>query len=294
MGEHYHIEELCDLLSLIQITMRDPAEGSQNLPITTVEVLLQHPFLMWPGHDGLNRRVQWITINKGDIRNRIYGVQQLEKFSDWRSQSGLTPLPCTLRPSEELLTHATSGQQLIEVICHCAEHPDTARLDLPNRDDTAQVNDAVARFFLQLFPTIFVALFRGLLNQQQGETESDVSKLWELSCVASEHVASHQCSESEHDHGADLGQASAAQGAVRSRPDAEADIFEDHDLQAVNTADESLDDQIPHATNLIEGKGTKRKPAVADTNRKRNRMAESDDTGGMGNSEAGGQSILPG
>eukprot|EP01043_Picozoa_sp_COSAG02_P026750 COSAG02_NODE_1550_length_11965_cov_326.834401_3_plen_986_part_00 len=232
--ERYQAEELCDMLSFIQRVSSNEAhhldEKQQGLSLVTVTFLLQHPVLKWPGHNGLNQRVQWMDINKGDS-----GLPQLEPFRDWRSHSDLTFLPCS-----QPRTHATSGHGLIECICHCAKFPDKARFGLPdtNETDTAEENDAAARFFLRLFPTLFVVLFRDLADQVD-PTEVDMTKLWEVSSVPQRAstcpVLPDAPPSAEGDHIHTMVYSSAARETNPSRPDAEGDIFEDGDPQVIPT-----------------------------------------------------------
>jgi hypothetical protein len=235
--EQYQLEELCDMFNFIQRGPHDPDEEHEDLPHITVKLLLQHPMLKWPGRNGLNQRVQWMDINKGDLIN-CPGLARLEQFSGWRQHSDLTPPPCSPRArmaSNKLATHATSGQGLIECICHCAKFPDKIRLGLPDTSqvDTAEENDAAARFFLRLFPTLFVALFRDLSNQS-GASEADMTNVWELSSVASVSDISNGWQSSEMTSPSNGWQSSemnspplVVSGTHVSRPDGEGDIFED-------------------------------------------------------------------
>eukprot|EP01046_Picozoa_sp_COSAG06_P010981 COSAG06_NODE_615_length_13769_cov_46.333138_3_plen_972_part_00 len=248
----YQMEELCDLLSLIQeVTYADPEDvqrqrghafqGRMERMTLGLTPVLQHPLLKWPDHNGLDQRVQWIdTVSvldtcTGDLKNAQLSMTQLGTFRDWSDCSGLAPdglAPCTdgaqLKPSLWESCATSAGVGLVQFMQHCAEYPHRARLGLCGHDDdmsTAQTNDAVARFFLRLFPTLFVALFRDLLGRQGANEDA----LWELSSVANVTLsASHAMAESEQLD------SKMAEAGNPSRPDGEVDIFEDFDPPVAN------------------------------------------------------------
>ena len=183
----YQAEELCDLIKRMRVHAHAHADQ------LNMRQVMDYPLLRWPDPDGLEQRVRWIRSNQTDLglmyradvnegdtsevetsRTRKSGALTKD-LSTWKSRVE-RPLPCT-SVSAKTWENWTGIQGLISFICHCADHPLKSALRLPDSvDNTAEIYDALGRYFMRLVPTLFATLFERGLRLDRGP--------WQLSAIS--------------------------------------------------------------------------------------------------------------